>query len=157
MTTDIRNHLVRALAWEEARVSFDKAVAGIPVDRRGARAAGFEHSAWQLIEHIRLAQDDIVDFCVNAKYEHTMKWPDDYWPADPEPPGAKAWDQSLAGYGRGLEQLQNIARTIPDLTAVVPTGKSSQTYLRAVLLVIDHSSYHVGQLVSLRRALGIWR
>jgi uncharacterized damage-inducible protein DinB len=155
--TEIRNHLARALAWEEARVSFDKAVAGIPADKRGVRAAGFEHSAWQLIEHIRRAQDDILDFCVNAKYEHTMKWPDDYWPAKPEPPDAKAWDASLAGYVRGREQLQRLAQETPDLTAVVPTGKSSQTYLRAILLVIDHSAYHVGQLVALRRALGVWK
>ena len=153
--TDIRNHLSRALAWEEARVGFDKAVAGIPPGKRGARAEGFEHSAWQLIEHIRLAQDDIVDFCVNAKYEHSMKWPDDYWPA-PEPPSAKAWDESLAAYARGLEQMQGRARTTPDLTAAVPTGKSSQTYLRAILLVVDHTAYHAGQLVALRRALGIW-
>jgi len=154
--TGLRNHLSRALAWEEARVGFAKAVAGIPAGKRGARAAGFEHSAWQLIEHIRIAQDDILDFCVNAKYEHTMTWPDDYWPKAPEPPDAKAWDESLAGYARGLEQMQNVARDTPDLTALVPTGKDSQTYLRAILLVIDHTSYHLGQLVALRRALGIW-
>jgi uncharacterized damage-inducible protein DinB len=150
-----RDHLGRALAWEDAHVSFDKAVAGIPAGKRGARAPGFEHSAWQLIEHIRLAQDDILDFCVNAKYEHTMKWPDDYWPA-PEPADAKAWDASLAGYARGREALQRLAQDTPDLTATVPTGKSSQTYLRSILLVIDHSAYHVGQIVELRRALGIW-
>ena len=91
----IRDHLARALAWEEAHATFDVAVAGIPADQRGARAPGFEHSAWQLLEHIRLAQDDILDFCVNPAYEHTMKWPDDYWPAS-EPPNAAAWDRSLA-------------------------------------------------------------
>ena len=137
--SDIRDHLVRALSWEDARVGFDKAVAGIPAGKRGAKADGFEHSAWQLIEHIRLAQDDIHDFCVNAKYEHTMKWPDDYWPAA-EPPSAKAWDDSLAGYARGLEQMRNVARQTPDLMATVPTGKDTQTYLRAILLVIDHTA-----------------
>ena len=155
--TAIRDHLARALAWEEAHATFDVAVAGIPAARRGARAPGFEHSAWQLLEHIRLAQDDILDFCVNAKYEHTMKWPDDYWPASPEPPNAGSWDGSLAEYARGREALQKLARETPDLTAVVPTGKSGQTYLRSILLVIDHSAYHVGQLVALRRALGIWK
>jgi uncharacterized damage-inducible protein DinB len=154
--TGVRDHLVRALAWDEARATFDKAVAGIPADKRGVRPEGFEHSAWQLVEHIRLAQDDILDFCVNATYEHTMKWPDDYWPAVPEPPGGNAWNASLAAYARGREALQGVVRDTPDLTAAVPTGKSSQTYLRAVLLVIDHSAYHVGQLVALRRALGIW-
>lgn len=153
---DIREHLVRALAWEDAHAGFDKAVAGIPPGKRGARAAGFEHSAWQLIEHIRLAQDDILDFCVNATYVHTMTWPDDYWPKDPEPPSQQAWDDSLAGYARGLEQMRNVARGTPDLTATVPTGEGPQTYLRSVLLVIDHTAYHAGQIVSLRRALGIW-
>ena len=155
--TAIRDHLVRALAWDEARATFDKAVDGLAVDKRGARAPGFEHSPWQLLEHIRLAQDDILDFCVNEKYEHTMTWPDDYWPVKPEPPDQKAWDASLAAYARGLEQLQRVARETPDLTAPVPTGKSAQTYLRAILLVIDHTAYHVGQLVALRRALGIWQ
>jgi uncharacterized damage-inducible protein DinB len=152
----IRDHLARALAWQEAQVGFDKAVAGIPADKRGARPAGFQHSLWQQIEHIRLAQEDILDFCVNARYEHTKKWPDDYWPAVPEPPGSKAWDESLAAFARDREALQRVARETPDLTATVPTGKSAQTYLRAILLVIDHSAYHVGQIVDLRRALGIW-
>ena len=152
----IRDHLSRALDWEEARAGFDKAVSGIAADRRGARPSGFEHSIWQLVEHIRLAQDDILDFCVNAKYEHTMKWPDDYWPANPEPPSAKAWDEALAAYARGLEGMKRVVRDTPDLTAAVPTGKSNQTYLRSVLLVVDHTSYHVGQIVALRRALGIW-
>ena len=152
----IRDHLANALAWQEAHVGFDKAVAGIPADKRGARPPGFEHSVWQQIEHIRIAQEDILDFCVNAKYEHTMKWPDDYWPARPEPSSAKAWDDSLAAYARDREALKRLARETPDLAAAVPTGTSTQTYLRAILLVIDHSAYHVGQIVSVRRALDIW-
>lgn len=156
MTDAIRDHLARALAWEDAHASFDKAVDGLPAETRGARAAGFEHSAWQLLEHIRLAQDDILEFCVNEKYEHTMTWPDDYWPSAPEPPSATAWDESLAAYARGRDHLQRLARETPDLVAAVPTGKSGQTYLRAILLVIDHSAYHVGQIVALRRALGVW-
>jgi uncharacterized damage-inducible protein DinB len=155
-TDPVREQLVRALDWEEARVGFDKAVAGIPDDRRGARPPGFEHSPWQLVEHIRLAQEDILDFCVNERYEHTMTWPDDYWPKDPAPPSARAWDESIAAYTRSLDAFKKLTREVPDLTATVPTGKSSQTYLRAVLLVIDHTAYHVGQLVSVRRALGVW-
>ena len=152
--TAIRDHLVRALSWEDARVGFERAVTGIPADKRGTRPAGFEHSIWQQVEHIRLAQNDILEFCVNAKYEHTMTWPDDYWPA-PEPPDG-AWDASLAAYTRDLEAMQRVARDTPDLTALVPTGKDGQTFLRAILLVVDHTAYHVGQLVELRRALGIW-
>jgi uncharacterized damage-inducible protein DinB len=155
-TDPVREQLVRALDWEEARVGFDKAVAGIPDDRRGARPAGFEHSAWQLVEHMRLAQEDILDFCVNERYEHTMTWPDDYWPKDPAPPSPRAWNESLAAYTRSLDALKRLAREVPDLTAKVPTGKSGQTYLRALLLVIDHTAYHVGQLVAVRKALGVW-
>ena len=153
---NMRDHLVRVLDWEEAHVSLDKAVDGIPPDKRGVRPPGFEHSPWQLLEHIRLAQDDILDFCVNAKYEHTMKWPDDYWPVDPAPPNDKAWTESVAAYGRSRKTLQQLARDVKDLTAAVPTGKASQTYLRAILLTADHTAYHVGQLVAVRRALGIW-
>jgi uncharacterized damage-inducible protein DinB len=153
----VRDHLIRALDWEDAHVSFDTAVAGIPPDRRGARAEGFAHSAWQLVEHIRLAQSDLLDFCVNAQYVHTMKWPDDYWPADPAPPSDAAWNDSLAAYARDLDALKRLTREQPDLAATVPTGKDGQTHLRAVLLVIDHTAHHVGQLISLRRALGVWK
>ena len=155
-TAALRDHLARALAWEEAHVGFDKAMDGIPPDKRGALPAGFEHSAWQLLEHMRIAQEDILDFCVNPKYEHTMKWPDDYWPRQPEPPSAGAWSESLAAYARSRQELQRLARDVKDLTATVPTGKGNQTYLRAILLIADHNAYHLGQLVAVRRALGIW-
>ncbi|HMD37242.1 MAG TPA: DinB family protein [Vicinamibacterales bacterium] len=157
LTDAIRDHLVRALDWDEAHVGFDKAVDGIPADKRGARAAGFEHSPWQLVEHIRIAQEDIYDFCVKANYTHTMKWPDDYWPKDPAPRDAKAWIDSLASFARVRDEVKKLARTVEDLTAPAPTGKPNQTYLRAILLVIDHAAYHVGQIVAVRRALGIWR
>ena len=152
---DLRDHLVRLLDWEDAHVGFDKAIDGIPDDKRGARAPGFEHSPWQLLEHMRLAQDDILDFCLNPNYKHTLKWPDDYWPG-PEPADAAAWHGSIAAFNRSREKMKAIARETPDLTATVPTGTARQTYLRAVLLVADHTAYHVGQLVAARRALGIW-
>ena len=155
-TAAIRDHLVRVLDWEDAHVGFDKAFGGLPADARGARAPGFEHSAWQLLEHVRLAQDDILDFCVNDAYAHTMAWPDDYWPRDPAPPDERAWTDSLAAYARSLEAMKRLARDVKDLTAPVPVGKPTQTYLRAVLLTADHTAYHVGQVVSLRRALGLW-
>ena len=155
-TAAFRVQLARLLDWEEAHVSFDKAVEGIPPDARGARAAGFEHSPWQLLEHIRMAQDDILDFCVNSAYKHTMKWPDDYWHKDPAPPSPTAWADSVASYARSREELKSLARDVEDLTARVPTGKQHQTYLRAILLTADHTAYHVGQIVAVRRALGIW-
>jgi uncharacterized damage-inducible protein DinB len=155
-TTAFRDHLVRVLDWEDAHVSFDRALEGLPPETRGARAAGFEHSLWQLVEHIRLAQDDILDFCLNPAYQHTMAWPDDYWPVDPRPQSEQAWTDSLASYGRSRHAMKRLARDVPDLTAPVPTGKGHQTFLRAILLAADHAAYHVGQIVALRKALGIW-
>jgi uncharacterized damage-inducible protein DinB len=153
----LRDQLVRFLDWEEAHVGFDKAIDGLPADKRGARAQGFEHSVWQLLEHMRIAQEDILDFCVNPKYVHSMKWPDDYWPTQPAPATAAAWDASIASFKREREQFKALARDTKDLYAPVPTGKSNQTYLRAVLLVVDHDAYHLGQIVAVRRALGAWK
>ena len=155
-TSTLRDHLVRVLDWEDAHVSLDKAVEGIPLDKRGARAPGFEHSIWQLLEHIRLAQEDILDFCVNTAYKHTMTWPDDYWPKEPAPPSQQAWTDSLASYARSRDAMKRLARDVEDLTAKVPRGKRHHTYLRAILLSADHVAYHVGQIVTVRRALGIW-
>ncbi len=155
-STALRDQLARVIDWEDAHVGFDKAVDGVPPDKRGARAAGFEHSPWQLLEHIRIAQEDIHDFCVNSAYKHTAKWPDDYWPKDPAPPSEKAWTDSIASCVSSREALKKLTRDIEDLTARVPTGKGPQTYLRAILLAADHAAYHVGQLVAVRRALGIW-
>jgi hypothetical protein len=152
----IRDHLVRVLDWEEAHVGFAKAIDGIPVVKRGAVAPGLEHSPWQLLEHIRLANEDIYDFCVNPAYEHTMTWPDDYWPK-PEPPDEAAWSASIAAVVQTTDKFKALARDVEDLSATVPTGKGPQSYLRAILLVADHTAYHVGQLVLVRRALGLWK
>ena len=152
----VREHLVRVLDWEDAHVGFDKAVADVPPEARGARPLGFEHSVWQLLEHLRIAQEDILDFCVNAKYVHNLKWPDDYWPKAAAPPSDAAWDASIAEFIRSRERFQQLAREVDDLTASVPTGNAQQTYLRAILLAADHVAYHVGQIVAVRRALGRW-
>jgi uncharacterized damage-inducible protein DinB len=155
-TDALRTQLARVLDWEEAHAGFDAAVEGLAAAARGTRPAGFEHSAWQLLEHLRIAQADILDFCRNPRYEHTRKWPDDYWPAD-APPDARAWDGSIAAFKADREAMKEIARSQPDLFALVPTGKGDQTYLRAILLAADHAAYHVGQLVAVRRALGAWK
>jgi len=152
----LREQLVRLLDWEEAHVGFDKAIGGVAIDARGAPARGFEHTIWQLAEHTRIAQADILDFCVNPRYVHEMTWPDDYWPPAPAPPSAETWDQSIASFKRDRDALKAVARETRDLYALVPTGKGDQTYLRAILLAADHASYHVGQIVAVRRALGAW-
>jgi uncharacterized damage-inducible protein DinB len=152
----VRDHLVRVLEWEDAHVGFDKAIAGIPAHARGTRPPGFEHSPWQLLEHIRIAQRDILDFCLDAAYAHTMAWPGDYWPRTAAPQDDAAWGDSVAACTRDRERLQQLAREIDDLTASVPTGTPTQTYLRAILLAADHAAYHVGQIVAVRRALGVW-
>ncbi len=154
----LRAQLVCLLDWEEAHVGFDRAVADIPTDTRGAQAQGFEHSPWQLLEHMRIAQKDILDFCVTPTYEHSLTWPDDYWPTHPAPPDAVAWDDSIAGFNADHEKLKELTRDEKiDLLTRVPTGEAQQTVLRGILLAADHTTYHVGQLVAVRRALGIWK
>ena len=105
---------------------------------------------------MRLAQEDILDFCVNPKYVHTMKWPDDYWPKDPAPANAAAWDECIASFKREREKFKALVRDTKDLYALVPTGKGHQTYLRAILLIADHNSHHLGQILLVRKALGVW-
>jgi uncharacterized damage-inducible protein DinB len=154
----LRDQLALLLDWEEAHVGFDKAVDGIPPAARGSRAAGFEHSPWQLLEHLRLAQEDLLAFCLNTGYVHALTWPDDYWPKDPAPPDSNAWSRSVEAFKTDRERLkQLILEPTLDLFTLVPTGSDRQTYLRAILLVADHNAYHIGQLVAVRRALGAWR
>jgi uncharacterized damage-inducible protein DinB len=158
MTEDApyRELLARLLAWEDAHVGYDAVVADIPPNLRGKLAPGLPHSAWQLVEHLRITQHDILNFCRHPNYEELV-WPRDYWPASPEPPSEAAWKESLTAFRRDREALQKLAtETTIDLTARIPHG-SGQTYARELVLVSDHTSYHVGQLVLLRRALGIWR
>jgi uncharacterized damage-inducible protein DinB len=152
----LREQLVRILDWGEAHVGFDKGIEGLPAEKRGARAPGFDHTIWQLLEHMRIAQQDILDFCVNPTYVHAMKWPDDYWPKNPEPPDAGAWTRSIESFHRDRDAFKTLARDTPDLYAIVPTGKGQQTYLRSILLLADHNSYHLGQILLVRRALGAW-
>lgn len=151
----MREQLAGSLDWGEAHVDFDKAVAGLPPELRGRRAAGLPHSAWEILEHLRTAQHDILDFARNPKYQE-LKWPDEYWPARPDPPDADAWDRSIAAFRRDRDALKQV--TIDpkiDLMAKIPHG-SGRTYLREVLLVLDHNAYHVGELVLIRRLLGAW-
>ena len=157
MSAAWRAAVARPLAWGEAHATFDAAVADLPVALRGRAVDGFPHSAWQLVEHVRITQRDILDFCRESQYRE-LTWPDDYWPKSAEPPTPEAWDASLAAYRADRDALATLAEdahAVPDLLAGIPHG-SGQTYLREVLLVADHTSYHVGQLVMLRRLLSAW-
>jgi uncharacterized damage-inducible protein DinB len=152
---EIRSSLARLLDWEDAHAGFDKVVAGLPLDLRGKVPPGLPYSAWQLLEHLRITQEDILQFCIDPEYQE-RSWPDDYWPKAPAPPSSAAWDASVTGFRRDREALKRLAlNTEIDLTAKVPAG-TDQTYLRELLLVADHTAYHLGQLVVVRRALGAW-
>lgn len=151
----LRRQLADALEWQEAHASFDSAVEAFPEALLGSVPPGLPYSAWQLVEHIRRTQADILEFCVAAHYEEKA-WPKDYWPQAAAPPSAGAWDESLAAVRRdraALATMTNDAKT--NLTARVPNG-DGQTYLRELLLVLDHTAYHVGELIVVRRLLGCW-
>jgi hypothetical protein len=151
----LREHLVKLLNWDDAHCGFDKAVDGLSAELRGVTPTGLPYSAWQLVEHIRIAQRDILDFCRDPNYAE-KKWPDDYWPKDPKPPSDAAWQSSITAVRSDRDELSRLAAdTEVNLLAPVPTG-DGQTFLREILLAADHMSYHVGQLVYVRRLLGAW-
>jgi hypothetical protein len=148
----LRKHLVDLLRMKGAHLNFDEAVAGFPVELRGIKPKGAPHTPWQLLEHLRIAQWDILDFSRNPAYQE-MKWPDDYWPKSEAPPDAAAWDQRVAQFRQDLKAMEElIAHPEADLTARIPHGKG-QTLLGEALLVADHNSYHLGQLFFVRKML----
>jgi hypothetical protein len=151
----MRAQLAKALDWAEAHADFDKAVDRFPARLRGRRVRRVPYTAWQLLEHLRITQHDVLDFSTNPKYVE-ISWPDDYWPKVPAPPDAKAWDRSVAAFRRDRAKLKNLA-VDPKvrLSKRIPHG-GGETYLREILLVIDHNAYHVAELILLRRLLGAW-
>lgn len=155
MNPALRDHVARLLGWEEAHASFDTAVAGLAEPLRGKAPEGLPYSPWQLVEHLRITQHDILEFCRNPAYRE-LAWPDDYWPSSAAPPSVRAWDESLRGFGEGRAALERLARdTAVDLGARIPHG-TGQTYLRELLLAADHAAYHIGELIVVRRLLGAW-
>jgi uncharacterized damage-inducible protein DinB len=156
MNSDWRNIVASSLGWEQAHATFDAAIAKLPAELRGKRPDNFPHSVWELVEHVRRTQHDLLEFCTNPNY-HEPKWPDDYWPATPEPENVGAWNDSVAAYHQDAAALAEL--TIDesrDLTAKIPHG-TGQTYLRTILVAVDHTSYHVGQIIAVRRLLGAWK
>lgn len=151
----LRKHVVELLTGGHAHATFEQAVKGLPAELRGKLAKGAEHTPWQLLEHLRLAQWDILDFSRNPKYQ-ALKWPDDYWPKEKAPADEKAWDKSARAFKKDLKEMAALVEDEKtDLFAKIPHG-DGQTILREALLVADHNAYHIGQLVLVRRLLGAW-
>ena len=154
--TALREQLRRILSWEDAHAGFEAAAFGLPPALRGVTPKGLPHSPWQILEHIRRTQADILDFCRNPGYKE-LDWPADYWPASAAPPLDEAWQESIDAVRRDRAALEGLAEDSSiDLFARIPHG-TGQTYLRELLLVADHNAYHVGQLVAARQALGAWK
>ena len=150
----LRDHILYLLKGGGAHAGFDDAIGDWPVQLAGAKVANYPHSAWALLEHLRLAQRDILEFSRNRKHV-SPKWPDGYWPASDAPASEKEWKESVAAFKKDLREMQRLVEDRKlDLYAKIPWG-DGQTILREALLVCDHNAYHIGQLVMLRKAIGI--
>ncbi|MDQ6832275.1 MAG: DinB family protein [Chloroflexota bacterium] len=157
METDkaFREQLLHLLRGGNAHLSFDEAVADFPPDAINQRPPNVPYTPWHLLEHLRLAQWDILDFIRNPDYQ-AMKWPDDYWPAPDAKADTAAWEQTISAFRadlKAIEDLVNEPQT--ELTAAIPHG-DGQTILREILLVADHNAYHIGEFAILRQVMGTW-
>src|ERR1700693_6252383 len=152
----LREHLVNLLSGRGAHVDWKATFGGVPPKLRGVRARGLPYSVWELLEHMRIAQWDILEFSRDAKHV-SPDWPAGYWPSAQAPLNAKAWDKSLKSFARDLETMKKlVASPKTDLFAQIPHG-TGQTILREALLVADHNAYHLGQVLTVRRILGNWK
>lgn len=152
----MREHLLFLLGGGGAHVNFDAAVKGLPVALRGKRPRGAAHSPWEILEHMRIAQWDILEFSRDSRHV-SPKWPEGYWPKTAAPPSGKAWAASVRAFHKDLEAMRALAADESvDLLARIPHGEG-QTVLREALLVADHNAYHLGELVTVRRLLGAWK
>jgi hypothetical protein len=151
----LRDHVLYLLRGGGAHLDFEAAIADLPPELRGAKPPGVPHTPWRLLEHMRIAQWDILEFSRNSDHV-SPKFPDGYWPAGDAPPDADAWDRSVAGFRADRQAMCDlVADPKTDLFARISHGEG-QTILREALLVADHNAYHLGQLVMVRRALGAW-
>ena len=150
----LRDHLLYLLRGGGAHLDFDKAVADFPEKLRGTRPAGLPHSGWELVEHMRIAQWDILEFSRNPDHQ-SPEWPAGYWPPDAAPPRRHAWKKSIEAFRADLAAMEARVESA-DLFRAIPWG-DGQTVLREALLVADHNAYHLGQLVMVRRLLGAWK
>lgn len=151
----LREHLLSLLRGGNAHVDFEKIIADFPPELQGSKPAGLPHSAWQLLEHLRIAQWDIVEFSRNPKHV-SPEFPGGYWPEFEAPPNPQAWSESVVVFRRDLKRMQKLVSDPKvDLHAGI-SHSAGHTILREALLLADHNSYHLGQLLILRRLLGVW-
>jgi uncharacterized damage-inducible protein DinB len=151
-----RKIVASSLDWEQAHSSLESALRGLPHELRGKRPTGFPHSVWELLEHIRITQHDLLDFVQNPDYQEKLEWPKAYWPPNPAPSSEKSWNESLAGWRKDRMALERFTTGSDiDLTTKIPKG-SGQTYLRTILVAVDHASYHVAQIITVRQLIGAW-
>ena len=151
----MRRHLLELLRGGGAHLDFDAAIADLPAALRGANPPGLPHTPWRLVEHMRIAQHDILEFCRSADHG-APDWPDGYWPKGDAPPNDRAWDKRVEAFRNDLQAMQDlVADESTDLFAPIPWG-DGQTIFREALLAADHNSYHLGQLITVRRLLGAW-
>ncbi|MGA8432593.1 MAG: DinB family protein [Candidatus Sulfotelmatobacter sp.] len=152
----LREHVIFLLDGGGAHAKFSDAVAGLPAELRSKKPGKLPHSAWMLLDHLRIAQWDILEFSRNAKHV-SPEWPVGYWPETASPPNSRAWNESVRQFEKGLKAMQDlIASPKTDLLARIPWG-DGQTILREALLLADHNAYHVAQLIDVRRLLGAWK
>ena len=151
----LREHVLYLLAGGGAHAKFDEVVADIPPKLLGQKPAGLPHSLWMLLEHLRTAQWDILEFSRNPKHA-SPKWPEGYWPKTEAPPSPAAWNASVKKFRQDLKATQDLVNDPKtDLYAKIPWG-DGQTVLREALLLADHNAYHLGQMLDVRRLLGAW-
>jgi hypothetical protein len=154
-TQSLREHLLELLNGGHAHATFEDAIEELPPNLYGAKPASFPHSPWMLLEHLRIAQRDILEFSRNKSHE-SPKWPEGYWPKSAEPPSTEAWQESVDQFESDLKAMRHLIKNPKtDLFAKIPWG-DGQTILREALLVADHNAYHIAQLVDVRRLLGAW-
>ncbi len=153
----LRDQLVALLRGGNAHVDVLSALKDFPPKLYGAKPENAPHSAWELLEHMRIALRDLWDFSTNPEYVE-KNWPDDYWPASAAPPSKQAWQSSVRALKEDLAAFEKLVKN-PDsnLHSQIPWGTKEQTLLREVLLAADHTSYHTGELVFLRKMLGAWK
>ena len=152
----LREHLLYLLKGGGAHATFADVITDFPENLRGKRVSGLPYTAWMLLEHMRIAQWDILEFSRDPEHV-SPEFEAGYWPKTEAPPDAAAWAESITKFQTDLKRMQALVEDAKsDLYAPLPWG-DGQTVLREALLVADHNSYHLGQLVTVRRLLGAWK